>query len=103
MKVNLASRMYNKGIGVKSKVKLNVGSFVDDLATAKTATEELASQVAARVKAAKNPKAATAEIPMKHEIIYFPIGTLAEVNCITDKKLEILTLQPPRRSENMTS
>ena len=27
MKVNLASNMYNKGIGVKSKVKLNVGIF----------------------------------------------------------------------------
>ena len=38
---------------MKSRVKLNVGTIVDDEATAQAATAELVAQAAARLKAAK--------------------------------------------------
>lgn len=90
MKNNLAAKLHGEGIGAKSKAKLTVGTFVDERATAKAAEAELEAQGKARAKAVKKPKAATAEVPLKNETIYFPIGTLGEVDAISGNKVAIL-------------
>ena len=86
MKYNLSAKLYGKGIGVKSKVKLTVGTIVDECATALAALAEQAAQAAR----AKTPGADTAEVPLKNQPIYFPIGTRGEVDGIANNKLEIL-------------
>ena len=56
MKHNLVATLHGKGIGAKSKVKLTVGTFVDERATVEAAEAELKTLVVARAKAGKNPR-----------------------------------------------